>query len=48
VFVSVEPDLIVSKAEVVLHLQNSGFASKTIPADMCVEYLSNSEQITQI
>lgn len=47
-FVAVEPDLIVSKAEVVLHLQNSGLASKTIPAEMCMEYLSNSEQITQI
>ncbi|XP_059469923.1 hemicentin-1-like [Neocloeon triangulifer] len=44
----VEPDLIVSKAEVVLHLQNSGLASKTIPAEMCIEFLSNSEQITQI
>lgn len=43
-----EPDLIVSKAEVVLHLQNSGLASKTIPAEMSIEYLSNSEQITQI
>ncbi|XP_065339430.1 hemicentin-1 isoform X2 [Cloeon dipterum] len=43
-----EPDLIVSKAEVVLHLQNPGLAPKTIPAEMCIEYLSNSEQITQI